>query len=147
MLISVVVLIGVGLALTRTRMGRATRAVADNRALAAASGIDVDRIIRLVWTISMGLAGLSGILYALVYGGIQWSTGVQLLLLIFSAVTLGGIGTAFGALVGSLIIGVVVQMSSLVLSADLKYATALVIMIIILVVRPQGILGRAERVG
>jgi branched-chain amino acid transport system permease protein len=147
MLISIIVLIAVGLALTRTRIGRATRAVADNRSLAAASGIDVDRIIRLVWTISMGLAGLSGILYALVYGGIQWSTGVQLLLLIFSAVTLGGIGTAFGALVGSLIIGIVVQMSSLVLSADLKYATALVIMIIILVVRPQGILGRKERVG
>jgi neutral amino acid transport system permease protein len=119
MLISVVVLIAIGLVLTRTRIGRATRAVSDNRALAAASGIDVDRIIRLVWTVSMGLAGLSGVLYALVNGGIQWSTGIQLLLLIFSAVTLGGLGTAFGALVGSLVIGVVVQMSSLVLSQNL----------------------------
>jgi neutral amino acid transport system permease protein len=147
MLISVVVLIAIGLVLTRTRIGRATRAVSDNRALAAASGIDVDRIIRLVWTVSMGLAGLSGVLYALVNGGIQWSTGIQLLLLIFSAVTLGGLGTAFGALVGSLVIGVVVQMSSLVLSQNLKYATALVILIIVLLFRPQGILGRRERIG
>ncbi len=147
MAISVVVLLAVGLVLTRTRIGRATRAVSDNRALAAASGIDVDRIVRLVWTVSMGLAGLSGVLYALVNGGIQWSTGVQLLLLIFSAVTLGGLGTAFGALVGSLVIGVVVQMSSLVLSQNLKYATALVILIIVLLFRPQGILGRRERIG
>jgi neutral amino acid transport system permease protein len=147
MLISVVVLIAIGLVLTRTRIGRATRAVSDNRALAAASGIDVDRIIRLVWIVSTALASLSGVLYALVNGGIQWSTGVQLLLLMFSAVTLGGIGTAFGALVGSLVIGVVVQMSSLVLSSELKYATALIILILILVFRPQGILGRRERVG
>jgi branched-chain amino acid transport system permease protein len=147
MLISVIVLVVIGLVLTRTRIGRATRAVSDNRALAAASGIDVDRIIRLVWIASTALAALAGVLYALVNGGIQWSTGVQLLLLMFSAVTLGGIGTAFGALVGSLIIGIVVQMSSLVLSAELKYATALVILIVILVFRPQGILGRRERVG
>jgi branched-chain amino acid transport system permease protein len=147
MAISVVVLVLIGLVLTRTRIGRATRAVSDNRALAAASGIDVDRIIRLVWTVSMGLAGLAGVLYALVNGGIQWSTGVQLLLLIFSAVTLGGLGTAFGALVGSLVIGIVVQMSSLVLSQNLKYATALVILIIVLLFRPQGILGRRERIG
>ena len=147
MAISVVVLVLIGLILTRTRIGRATRAVSDNRALAAASGIDVDRIVRLVWTVSMGLAGLSGVLYALVNGGIQWSTGVQLLLLIFSAVTLGGLGTAFGALVGSIVIGVVVQMSSLVLSQNLKYATALVILIIVLLFRPQGILGRRERIG
>lgn len=147
MLISVVVLVAIGLVLSRTRIGRATRAVSDNRALAAASGIDVDRIIRLVWVVSTALAALSGVLYALVNGGIQWSTGVQLLLLMFSAVTLGGIGTAFGALVGSLVIGIVVQMSSLVLSSEVKYATALVILIVILVFRPQGILGRRERVG
>ena len=147
MLISIVVLIGVGLALTRTRIGRATRAVADNRALAAASGIDVDRIIRLVWTVSTALAGLAGILYAVVYGGIRWNTGAELLLLVFAAVTLGGLGTAFGALVGSLVIGLVVQLSTLVLSSQLKYASALLILILVLVFRPQGILGRRQRVG
>ncbi|MGN6743376.1 MAG: ABC transporter permease subunit, partial [Amnibacterium sp.] len=145
--IAIVVLVVVGLVLQRTRIGRATRAVSDNRALAAASGIDVDRIIRLVWTVSMGLAGLAGILYALVYGGVSWSTGQALLLLIFSAVTLGGLGTAFGALVGSLVIGLVVQLSSIVLSSDLRYASALLILILVLIFRPQGILGRRERVG
>lgn len=147
MLVSIVALVAVGLVLQRTRIGRAARAVSDNRALAAASGIDVDRVIRLVWTVAMGLAALSGALYALVYGGIQWSTGVQLLLLMFAAVTLGGLGTAFGALVGSIVIGLVVQLSTLFLSNNVKYATALLILILVLVFRPQGILGRKERVG
>ncbi|MDH2443950.1 branched-chain amino acid ABC transporter permease [Amnibacterium sp. CER49] len=147
MLISIVVLVAVGLALQRTRIGRATRAVSDNRALAAASGIDVDRIIRLVWTVSMALAGLAGILYGLVYGGVNWATGQAILLLMFAATTLGGLGTAFGALVGSIVIGLVVQVSSLFLSGDLRYATALLILILVLLFRPQGILGRRERVG
>lgn len=145
--ISIVVLIGVGLLLQRTRIGRATRAVADNRSLAAASGIDVDNIIRLVWTVATGLAGLAGLLYALVYGGIAWNTGAELLLLLFAAVTLGGLGTAFGALVGSLVIGLVTQLSSLVLTAQLRYASALLILIVVLIFRPQGILGRRSRVG
>ena len=145
--IALVVLMAVGFFLLRTRTGRATRAVSDNRALAAASGIDVDKIIRLVWTISAGLAGLGGVLYTLVNHGVKWDTGLQILLLMFAAVTLGGLGTAFGALVGSMIIGVVVELSNLVLSSDLKYGTALVILIVILMFRPQGILGRRERVG
>jgi branched-chain amino acid transport system permease protein len=145
--ISIVVLIAVGLLLQRTRIGRATRAVADNRPLAAASGIDVDNIIRLVWTVATGLAGLAGLLYALVYGGIAWNTGAELLLLLFAAVTLGGLGTAFGALVGSLVIGLVTQLSSLVLTAQLRYASALLILIVVLIFRPQGILGRRSRVG
>ena len=147
MLVSIVTLALVGFALLFTRFGRATRAVADNRALAAASGIDVDRVIRIVWIVSTGLAGLSGVLYALVNGGVYWLTGAQLLLLIFAAVTLGGIGTAFGALVGSLIIGVVANLSTLFIPQDLKYGTGLVILIVVLLVRPQGILGRKERVG
>lgn len=147
--ISIVMLAAVGYALLRTRIGRATRAVSDNPALAAASGIDVDRIIRLVWTASAGLAGLSGILYALVVSnGIRWDTGMQILLLLFAAVTLGGLGTAFGALVGSLIIGMIVELAGpLGAPGDLKYAVALGILILLLMVRPQGLLGRAERVG
>ena len=97
--ISIVMIAAVGYALLRTRIGRATRAVSDNPALASASGIDVDRVIRLVWTVAAALAGLSGLLYALVISnGIRWDTGLQILLLLFAAVTLGGLGTAFGAL-------------------------------------------------
>jgi neutral amino acid transport system permease protein len=145
--ISAVVLLMVGYALLRTRIGRATRAVSDNPALAQASGIDTDKVIRLVWTVAMGLSGLSGILYALVVNGIKWDTGLQILLLLFAAVTLGGLGTAFGALVGSLVIGLVVELSPLVIPGDFKYAAALLILILILLVRPQGLLGRPQRVG
>jgi branched-chain amino acid transport system permease protein len=146
--ISVVVLAAVGYALLRTRIGRATRAVSDNPALASASGIDVDKVIRLVWLVAMGLAGLSGLLYALVTNGIKWDSGMQILLLLFAAVTLGGLGTAFGALVGSLIIGLVVELSPVLgMPGDFKYATAMLILILLLLVRPQGLLGRAERIG
>ncbi|NYD41523.1 ABC transporter permease subunit [Nocardioides panaciterrulae] len=146
--ISILVLAAVGYALLRTRVGRATRAVSDNPALAAASGIDVDKVIRLVWTVSMALAGLSGLLYALVTNGIKWDSGMQILLLLFAAVTLGGLGTAFGALVGSIIIGLVVELSPVLgMPGDFKYATALLILILLLLVRPQGLLGRPERVG
>ncbi len=147
--ISIVMIAAVGYALLRTRIGRATRAVSDNPALASASGIDVDRVIRLVWTVAAALAGLSGLLYALVISnGIRWDTGLQILLLLFAAVTLGGLGTAFGALLGSLIIGLVVELAGpLGAPGDLKYAVALGLMILLLIVRPQGLLGRPERVG
>lgn len=145
--IALVVLVATGLFLAKTRFGRATRAVSDNPALAAASGIDVDRVIRFVWTLAAGLAGLSGVMLGLVLNGVNWQTGLQLLLLMFASVTLGGLGTAYGALVGSMIIGVVVELTNLVLPGDFKYATALVILILILLFRPQGIFGRAERVG
>ncbi len=149
MLVSIAVISAVGYALLRTRIGRATRAVSDNPALASASGIDVDKVIRLVWTVSAALAGLSGILYSLVIQhGMRWDSGLQILLLLFAAVTLGGLGTAFGALVGSLIIGLVVELAPVFgAPGDLKYASALLILILLLMVRPQGLLGRAERVG
>lgn len=149
MAIAVVMIALVGYVLLRTRLGQATRAVSDNPALASASGIDVDRIIRIVWTVAGGLAGLSGVLYALaISNGIRWDTGMQILLLLFAAVTLGGLGTAFGALIGSLVIGLVVELAGpLGAPGDLKYAVALGMLIILLLFRPQGLLGRAARVG
>lgn len=146
MLISIVVLVGVALFLSRTRLGKATRAVSDNSALAAASGIDVDRVIRFVWIAGGALAGLAGILLG-IYRGASWDMGFQLLLLLFAAVTLGGLGTAYGALIGSLIIGMFVELSTLVIPADLRNAGALVILILVLLVRPQGVLGRKSRIG
>ncbi|QAY64061.1 branched-chain amino acid ABC transporter permease [Xylanimonas allomyrinae] len=145
--IAVVCIAGIAWWLTRTRIGRATRAVSDNPALAAATGIEPDRIIRVVWVMSTSFAALSGILIAVSFGSFNWSLGLQFLLLMFAAVTLGGLGTAFGALVGSLLIGLVVEVSNLVIPSDLRYASALVILILVLLVRPQGILGRRERIG
>lgn len=145
--ISIACLGGVAFFLLRTRIGRATRAVSDNPALAAASGIRVEQVIRLVWILATGLAALGGILLALYDNAAAFDVGARLLLLMFAAVTLGGLGQPFGALVGSLVIGIAVEMSTLVLGTDLKYAVALGILIVVLLVRPQGILGRAERVG
>lgn len=147
MLISIVALVGVSIFLTKTRLGRATRAVSDNPALASATGINTNSVIRLVWTMACGLAGLAGLLFALMFGAANWNMGMQMLLLMFAAITLGGLGTANGALVGSLIIGFAVELSSLVLPSDLRYATALVILILALLVRPQGILGLRDRIG
>ncbi|WP_298459903.1 branched-chain amino acid ABC transporter permease [uncultured Cellulomonas sp.] len=146
-IIAAVVLAGVAYFLVATRTGRATRAVSDNPALAAASGISVERIIRIVWTFGAALAGLGGVLMGLYLNATAWNMGGTLLLLMFAAVTLGGLGTAFGALVGSLVIGLLVEMSNLVIPSDMRYAGALVVLILILLFRPQGILGRAERIG
>ena len=73
--------------------------------------------------------------------------GFQLLLLMFASITLGGLGTAYGALLGSLIVGILVQVSTVVIPIELKNAGALAVLIIVLLVRPQGILGKAERIG
>ena len=96
---------------------------------------------------AVALAALGGILYAYYRPGVTFNMGQQILLMMFAAVTLGGLGTVFGALVGSIIVGIFVEVSTIWLPADLKYVGALFIMIIVLVFRPQGILGRKERIG
>jgi branched-chain amino acid transport system permease protein len=78
---------------------------------------------------------------------VQFDMGFKLLLLMFAGITLGGLGTAYGALVGSFVVGMFIQLSTLVISTELKNVGALVILILVLLVRPQGILGRAERIG
>jgi neutral amino acid transport system permease protein len=144
--LSVVVLTTVGLLLQRTRIGRAMRAVADNPDLASSSGIDVQRVVLLVWVFGAGLAALGGVLFGL-GEQVSFQMGFQLLLLMFAGVILGGLGTAYGALVGSFLVGIFVQMSTLVISSELKNVGALVILALILLVRPQGILGQPARVG
>lgn len=145
--ISIVVIVAFALWLTYSRIGKATRAISDNSPLAAASGIDVDAVVRVVWVIAGAMAGLAGILYAYYRPGLKWDMGTQVLLLMFAAVTLGGLGTAFGALIGSIIVGLLVELSTLWIPADLKFAGALFVLIVILLFRPQGILGRRERIG
>lgn len=144
--IAIVVLVGVGLALLFTRIGKATRAVADNPALAESSGINVDRVVRVVWTAGAALAGLGGLMFALSYN-VQYYMGFAILLLVFAGTILGGLGTAFGALVGSLVVGLFIQLSTLWVPDEMKNAGALLVLILVLLFRPQGILGRRERVG
>jgi neutral amino acid transport system permease protein len=146
MALSVATLLGVAVFLTRTRIGKATRAVSDNPSLASATGIDVEKVIRVVWLMAAALTGLAGVLYGLQFQA-NWSLGFDILLLLFAAVTLGGLGTSLGAAVGGLIIGMVVEVSTLFIPSELKYVTGLVILIVILIVRPQGVLGKKQRVG
>lgn len=143
---AIVLLLAVAFVLLRTKIGKATRAVSDNRSLAAASGINVEGVIRVVWVGGAALAALAGVFIGY-YQSLRWDTGGSILLLIFAAVTLGGLGTAFGALVGSLVIGVFINLSTLWIPENLKYVAALLVMILILLFRPQGILGRRERIG
>lgn len=146
MIVSLIALLGVAYFLTRTRVGKATRAVSDNASLAASTGIDVEKIIRIVWLLAAGLTGLAGVLYGLQFQA-TWELGFNILLLLFAAVTLGGLGTSMGATVGALIIGLVVEISPLVITNELKYAVALLILIVILIFRPQGVLGKKQRIG
>jgi branched-chain amino acid transport system permease protein len=122
------------------------RAVADDADLAESSGINVDRIILITWTLAGGLAALGGVFFGL-NQAIQWDMGFKLLLLIVAAVVLGGLGTAYGAMVGGFIVGITVEMSTLIFPNELKTAVGLVLLIVILLVKPQGLLGRKERIG
>jgi len=144
--LSILVLVLVALALQRTRIGKAVRAVADNRDLAESSGIDVERVVLYIWTFGAGLAALGGVFLGL-GEQVSFQMGFQLLLLMFAGITLGGLGTAYGALVGSLVVGLVIQLSTLWIPTEIRVVPGLAILILVLLVRPQGILGRAERIG
>jgi neutral amino acid transport system permease protein len=143
-----VILVSLAMFLLRTRLGKAIRAVSDNADLASSTGINTDRVILLVWVVGAALAGLGGIFFALDQQ-LKWDTGFSLLLLMFAAITLGGLGNAFGALVGSLVVGLTIQLWGWFFPSmvELQQVGALIALILLLLVRPQGLLGRRERVG
>jgi neutral amino acid transport system permease protein len=146
-LISVLVIAAVCLAMMKTRLGKAMRAVSDNPALSASSGMRVDSVIRNAWVIGTALTALSGVLLG-VNSQVSFQNGSRMLLLVFAAVTLGGLGTIWGALFGSLVIGIVVEVGpTFGVPSSIKEVGALVVLILILLVKPQGILGRRERIG
>jgi neutral amino acid transport system permease protein len=143
---SAIALIGTGLMLQKTRIGTAMRALSDNKDLAEASGINVNRVILYTWLIAGALTAYGGILLGL-QGRLFPNMGWFLLLLIFAGVILGGIGSAYGAMVGAMIIGIAQEMAThsvIGLPADLKTAVAFLVLIIVLLVRPQGIFGRKK---
>jgi len=145
----IVVMLIVGLLLTYTRLGKAMRAVRDSEELSSISGINSDNIILFTWISSSMLAGLAGIFQAVI-NDVRWNMGFLILLLIFAGTVLGGIGTSFGAMVGGLLIGILVQVSVglpfMEGHTEAKNAVALGIMILILLFRPQGIFGKKERI-
>src|SRR6478609_9181063 len=148
-LTSAAVIVAVGLFLSRTSLGRTMRALADDRALAAVAGIDVGRVIAFTWILSGLLAGLAGVLAGLIQTTFDPNFGFQLLLPVFAAVVLGGIGSAYGALAGGLTLGIAMELStwpSFFGGVDPVYkpVVAFTVLIAALLVRPQGLFGRAR---
>lgn len=146
MIFSVVLLLVVATVLQRTRTGKAMRAVADNPDLAEASGIDVPRVILMVWVLGGALAAIGGIFLGLIET-VNYLMGFRLLLLMFAGVILGGLGTAYGAMVGSFVVGIITELSTVWFAPELKFVWALAVLVLVLLFKPQGILGRPERIG
>jgi branched-chain amino acid transport system permease protein len=144
LVVAVSLMLGLHFVLQRTRLGKAMRAMADNEDLARITGIPTERVVTATWVIGAGLAGVAGYMFVIWNGTLHWFQGWILLLPIFAAVILGGIGSIYGAIVGGLIIGMTMSVSIVWLPGSLTKAAAFVIMIVVLLVRPQGIFaGRA----
>ena len=147
--VAAVVVPAVAFLLARTPIGKSMRAVADNRDLAAISGIDVDRIGTYVWILAGALAGLGGVMFAMIQGTFDPNLGYQILFLIFTSVVLGGIGNAYGALVAGVVLGMVMELSTWSglaggLDARMKPVLAFAALIALLLWRPQGLFGKAR---
>lgn len=138
--IAAVGMIGIQVVLKYTRLGKSMRATSDNRDLAEASGIHTGRVTDVTWLISGFLTGIAGVVLALNVSTFTPTLGANFLLLIFAAVILGGIGRPLGAMLGALIIGVTTELAAAWLSTAYVYAFAFVVLIVLLLVRPQGLL-------
>jgi neutral amino acid transport system permease protein len=146
--VAVVLLVAIAVCLTRTELGTSMRAVASNKPLAAASGIDVARVTTATWVFGTVTAGIGGVMLALTQL-VSWDMGFQMTLLMFAGAIIGGLTSPYGAMVGGFAIGLVTQLSLAVPivadHADMKIAVAMLVMVAMLLVRPQGILGRKVR--
>jgi neutral amino acid transport system permease protein len=147
----IVMAIGIGalVALTamlkRSRIGKEMRAVSDDAALAASAGIDTRRVVVVTWVLAGALAGLAGALFAAAVGTMTPNLGFQVLLTLFAAVIMGGIGNPLGALAGGVTLGLVQAWSTLVVPESWKLSVGFAVLIVVLIARPQGIFGREAR--
>lgn len=138
--VAIVLMFAVHYLLRKTSIGLAMRALSDNMDLARVSGIDVDRVIRYTWATGMALAAAAGILYGLITN-INPNMGWFMVIPIFAAVILGGIGNPYGAMMGGIIIGLSQELSTLILPSEYKIAVSFFIMIVVLLVKPKGLMG------
>jgi branched-subunit amino acid ABC-type transport system permease component len=139
--LSLVVMIGVHGLLRYSRLGKAMRATAANKSLARNCGIRTDRVITVTWALTGALCGLAGVVFAMDSGSFDATATDLFLVLILAAVFLGGPGQAYGAMLGAVIIGVATEVSAAYITADYKYVVAFVALLIVLGVRPTGLLG------
>src|SRR2546428_11996280 len=147
--VSLVLMVSLQWMVTSTRIGRAMRAVAQDREAAALMSVNVDQIIAITFFIGAGLAGAAGFIYGLQFGSTIFYIGFQLGLIAFTAAVLGGIGNLVGAMLGGILIGVLEALSSLIPDTVLPHGGAawhqaiiFAILILILVFRPSGLLGQ-----
>jgi neutral amino acid transport system permease protein len=143
--VGIVVLLAVGLIVRFSLLGKRMRALSDDMALAETAGIDTRRVILYTWIFAGALAGLAGVLSGALTN-LRPELGFELLLPIFAAVILGGIGNPFGALTAGLVLGIATEWSTLVIEPRWKVTIAFVVLIIALIIRPQGIFGRAKEI-
>jgi len=132
-------MLGVHMLLQRTKLGKAMRAMSDDESLARVTGIPTERVIRATWLVGGGLTGVAGYMFVLWKGTLGFDDGWILLLLIFAAVILGGIGSVYGAIVGGLAIGITASTAVIWIPSGFARAAAFVVMILVLVIRPEGI--------
>ncbi len=139
---SYLVLAVIGLMLRYTGLGKQMRALSDDLTLAETTGIDTHRVILVIWLFAGGLAGLAGVLYACAIGTFDPTFGFVLILPLFAAVVLGGIGNPYGALAGGVILGLVQEWSTLLFGPQWKIVVGFAVLMIVLLIRPEGVLGR-----
>jgi branched-subunit amino acid ABC-type transport system permease component len=139
--LSLVVMAGVHALLRYTKLGKAMRATAANKTLARNCGIRTARVITVTWAITGALCGLAGVVFAMDSGSFTPTSTDIFLVLILAAVFLGGPGQAYGAMLGALVIGLATEVSAGFIPADYKYVIAFVILLVMLGVRPTGLLG------
>jgi neutral amino acid transport system permease protein len=144
-IVGIVVLVAVGLMLRFTLLGKQMRALSDDLDLAETAGIDTRRVILYTWIFAGALAGLAGVLAGSITN-LRPELGFELLLPIFAAVILGGIGDAFGALAAGMVLGVMTEWSTLIIDARWKTAVGFLVLVLVLVIRPQGIFGKAKAI-
>ncbi len=138
--VAILSMFGVHLLLTRTRLGKEMRAMSDNPALAQVSGIDINRVTTYAWFISGTLAGLAGIALAVSTASFEPAFGENFLFIIFASVIVGGIGQPYGAMLGAFLIGMVTEVSAAFIDPAYSTDLAFVVLIIMLLIRPQGLI-------
>lgn len=139
-LVAVLAMVAVHLLLTKTSLGKKMRAMSDSAELAKISGIDTKSVTRWTWFISGALAAMGGVVLALNTVVFQTTTGDDMLFIIFAAVILGGIGQIYGAMLGALVIGLVTEVSVVVIPSAYKQDVAFLILVLMLLIRPQGLI-------
>jgi neutral amino acid transport system permease protein len=139
--ISVVTMLAIHLLLKQTMLGKTMRATSGNRDLAEVAGIDTDSVVNRTWFISAAVGALAGILYGILFAPFRPSVGWQFLLVVFSATLLGGIGKPYGAMAAAFIVGLVMNFGTAYLSAEYTTAYAFIILVLVLLLKPEGIAG------